>query len=142
MHTLRRACLLLATAFVVASTFAAHAQDARTSEVQAAARAWLALTDKLDAQASWNAAGEKFTRQMSAEQWGELLHKHREPFGEATQRAVVSTSFATQLPGAPDGDYALLQFRTAFMQKAEGHESLTLERQPDGQWRVIGYFIR
>ncbi len=141
MH-LRRACLLVATWFIVLAALPAHAQDARTSEVQATARAWLVLTDKLDAQASWNAAGDKFKKQMSAEQWGELLQKHREPFGEATQRAVLSTSFATQLPGAPDGDYALLQFRTAFRQKAEGHESLTLERQPDGQWRVVGYFIR
>lgn len=136
--------ILLYVVVVLAGTWmaGAQAQDPRGTVVHAAAMAWLAQADKFDAQGTWNAAGEKFQKQMSAQQWGTALHSAREPLGAVTQRALVATSFATQMPGAPDGDYAQLQFRTAFANKTEAHESVTLEHQPDGQWRVIGYFIR
>jgi hypothetical protein len=32
-------------------------------------------------------------------------------------------------------------FRTSFAKHTEGQETLTLEREPDGVWRVIGYSI-
>ncbi|HZQ60782.1 MAG TPA: DUF4019 domain-containing protein [Casimicrobiaceae bacterium] len=120
----------------------AQAQDPREIEVQNAARQWLALTDKLDAEGAWKAAGEKFRNNISAADWAKALPTYREPFGAVQQRAAISTSFRNDLPGAPDGQYALLQFRTAFAKKSEGHESVTLELESDGKWRVIGYFIR
>jgi len=46
-----------------------------------------------------------------------------------------------QIPGAPDGDYALLEFRTSFAKKTNSRETVTLEREADDTWRVIGYFI-
>jgi Protein of unknown function (DUF4019) len=33
-------------------------------------------------------------------------------------------------------------FRTAFEKKTDAAETVTLEREPDGKWRVIGYTIR
>jgi hypothetical protein len=129
-------CALLAVAL------AARAQDPRETTVQTVAREWLALTDKLDAANSWRTAGEKFRNQMAAEPWAKALQSAREPLGAVQQRAAVSTSFRNDIPGGPDGEYALLQFRTAFEKKSEGHESVTLEQESDGNWRVIGYFIR
>lgn len=120
----------------------AQAQDPREVVVQTAARDWLTLTDKGDGEASWKAAGEKFRKAMSVPDWTKALQTYREPFGAVQQRAAVSTSFRNEMPGAPDGQYALLQFRTAFAKKSEGHESVTLELESDGKWRVIGYFIR
>ena len=40
------------------------------------------------------------------------------------------------------GDYAVIVFRTAFEKKVSVAETLTMEREPDGKWRVIGYSIR
>ena len=45
-------------------------------------------------------------------------------------------------PGVPDGEYSLLVFRSGFTKKADSRETVTLEREADGVWRVIGYFIR
>ena len=42
------------------ATDVAVAQDSRATAAQAAARDWLVLTDRGDAQASWDAAGKKF----------------------------------------------------------------------------------
>ena len=51
-------------------------------------------------------------------------------------------SFARVIPGLPDGDYALLRFRTLFSGKPDAEESVTLERDSAGAWQVVGYVIR
>ena len=48
----------------------------------------------------------------------------------------------TELPGAPDGEYVVFQFDTQFERKRAAVETVTPMRDPDGSWRVSGYFIR
>jgi hypothetical protein len=36
----------------------------------------------------------------------------------------------------------LLVFRSSFAKKIDSGETVTLEREADGAWRVIGYLIR
>jgi len=59
-----------------------------------------------------------------------------------TQRSVLSTTFPNSVPGAPDGDYSMVLFRTSFVNRADSRETVTLEREPDGAWRVVGYVIQ
>jgi len=45
------------------------------------------------------------------------------------------------MPGAPDGNYAVIVFDTSFQSKASAVETLTV--MADGEkWRAAGYFIR
>ncbi len=120
----------------------AAAQDPRTIAVQTAARSWLAIVDRGDAQAAWAAGGKRFRSTLSAAQWADALAKERGLNGAVTRRTVGPARFHTSLPGMPDGEYAQILFRTSFAKKPNGRESLTLEREADGQWRVIGYFPR
>ena len=135
-----RSVALICLAWLVAGI--AIAQDPKASAAQAAARDWLALADRSDAQASWNAAGKKFQAAMPATGWADALSKVRTPLGPVKSRTIFKTNFTKSFPGAPDGDYALIVYTTSFANKAEGHETLTLERESDGKWRVVGYFIR
>jgi hypothetical protein len=121
---------------------AALAQDPRTIAVQTAARAWLAHVDRGDAKSAWNAAGKKFQAAMPAETWTAQLKKAQDKLGRATQRTVGPARFQSSFPGLPNGDYAEILFRTVFAKKADAGEKLTLEREADGQWRVVGYFPR
>ena len=57
-------------------------------------------------------------------------------------RQVISTKYATSLPGAPDGEYVVIQFKTSFENKASAVETVTPMKDPDGEWRVGGYFIK
>ncbi|MEO5701524.1 MAG: DUF4019 domain-containing protein [Casimicrobiaceae bacterium] len=120
----------------------ASAQDTRATEVQAAARTWVGHADRLDGEATWKHAGAKFRSALTTEAWAKALRDARSRFGATQQRAAVSTRFESAFPNVPAGDYALVQFRTAFERHSEGRETVTLEREPDGTWRVIGYFIR
>jgi hypothetical protein len=110
--------------------------------VQRAARDWLALIDRGDYAASWKAAGAKFRLAISPERWTEAVTQVRGPLGPLVQRSSLKTTFTRSFPGVPDGDYSLVVFRTAFEKKTEGDETVTLEREADGEWRVVGYFIR
>ena len=121
---------------------AAHAQDGRTSTVQAAARDWLVIADRGDGGASWDATGKQFRNAITRERWTEALAAVRNPLGALTTRTVQSTTFRKSVPGAPKGEYVIVLFRTSFANKADSAESVTLEHEADGAWRVVGYFIQ
>jgi hypothetical protein len=48
----------------------------------------------------------------------------------------------TTLPGVPDGEYVVVQFDTSFEKKKTAIETVTPMKEPDGRWRVSGYFIK
>jgi hypothetical protein len=137
--TLRYAVLALSLACWSAI---APAQNPDATTVQRIARDWLALTDSGNGAASWDAAARQFKNAMTRDRWIESLKLARDPLGKVEQRSVLSTTFATSFPGAPDGNYAIVLFRASFAKKPDAAESLTLERESDGAWRVVGYFIR
>jgi hypothetical protein len=133
---------LLAALCLACAAGAALARDPRVTAAQTAAREWLAFVDRGDAQSSWAAAGKKFQAAISMAVWGDSLKKEQARIGAVTRRTAGPTRFQTTLPGSPDGDYAQLLFSTSFAKKPNGRETLTMEHEADGKWRVIGYFPR
>ncbi len=139
----RRAALGVLGLLALALAGAALGQDPRAAQVQAAARDWLSLTDKLDATASFSAAGARFREPIDLKQWTEALAKARAPLGAVEQRTVAETAFDKAAgEGGTEFEIAMVRFRTAFAKKIESSETVTLEHEADGSWRVIGYFIR
>ena len=140
----RRRALLVVLACWLSTTGigSALAQDPRATAAQKEARSWLELTDRGDPLASWSAAGKQFQNTISADQWADSLKQVRPPLGAIVERTLLSTQFTRSFPGAPDGDYALLVFRSSFAKKIDSRETVTLEHEADGAWRVVGYFIR
>ncbi|HYR01514.1 MAG TPA: DUF4019 domain-containing protein [Casimicrobiaceae bacterium] len=139
----RRAVLCALGLLALGSATASLAQDPRAAQVQSAARDWLNLTDKLNATASFNAAGARFREPINLEQWTDALTKARAPLGAVDQRTVAETAFDKAAgDGGTEFEIAMVRFRTAFAKKTESSETVTLEHEADGNWRVIGYFIR
>lgn len=137
----RRALLILLCAALVSQ--AARAQDPRAAAAQRAARDWLALVDKLDAEASWKAAGERFRSTFSPPYWIDKLQREREPRGVLVQRAVADTLFANSGVGLPEGgNYSIVAFRTSFANQIDAREEVMLEVGSDYGWHVIGYVIQ
>jgi len=136
---MRRAVLVAIAGVALAPL--AHAQDPRASEAQASARAWLAIADRLDAEASYEAAGAGFRKALTPARWNEAVKVVRFPLGALVQRTVNQTTFTKKLPGQPESDYALIAYRTSWANKNIGRELLTLERV-DGKWQVVGYVIQ
>jgi Protein of unknown function (DUF4019) len=109
---------------------------------QTAALAWLALVDAGNYPESWNTAAALFKNAVPQSQWVSKVAAVREPLGAVKTRHMASAQSMHSLPGAPDGEYVVIRFTTSFEQKAEATETVTPMKDPDGHWRVSGYYIR
>ena len=138
----RRALLRALAALALACALPAVAQDPRSFAAQKAARDWLALVDALDAAGSWKAAGERYRKALDEEAWAARLADARMQSGALEQRTMLATSFQDHLDQGPSGDFAMVVFRTTFEKRVDARESVTLEHEADGTWRVIGYAIQ
>ena len=135
--------LLALAAIACLAAEASFAQDPRSAAVQQSAREWLGKTDRLDAAASFAAAGDKFRAPITVLEWTDALAKARAPLGAVVQRATMETAFDKASAGrGPEVEIATILYRTSFQNNPLGNETVTLEHEPDGVWRVIGYFIR
>jgi hypothetical protein len=111
-------------------------------DAERVAREWLALADAANAPGTWSAAASLFRRAVAPDDWARSLDAARTPLGAVLTRTLRAARPATELPGAPDGDYVVLEFDTQFERKRAAVETVTPMRDTDGQWRVSGYFIR
>lgn len=122
---------------------AVFAQDAASGDsAKTAASEWLALTDAGNYGASWDKAATIFQGAISKPGWEQALRNVRHPLGAVKTRRLASAQFTHDLPGAPAGDYFVLQFATQFENKSSAVETVTPMKGTDGNWRVSGYFIK
>ena len=71
-----------------------------------------------------------------------VLTAARKPLGAVVSRSIANVQLTRTMPGAPDGYYVILQFKTAFAHKEEALETVIPMMDKDGKWRVSGYFIK
>lgn len=127
--------LLLMTAVVGAA-------DGPEAKAVAAAKSWLALVDAGQYGPSWETAATMFRNSVTKADWGRMVASARGPFGKLVSRELAAAKAVSSLPGAPDGQYVVIQFKTAFEHKAQAVETVTAVLESDGAWRVTGYFIK
>jgi hypothetical protein len=106
------------------------------------ASAWLALADIGNAAAAWELAGAQFRDAITRAAWTDRLGVARGPLGPLTSRVLAVEQHVDGLPGAPPGEYAVLQYHAVYDGRRAVTETVTLVREPDAQWHVVGYFIR
>jgi hypothetical protein len=135
-----RICSILVLAF--AAPIPSHAADKPEKEAQAAAEQWLALIDAGQFAESWQATAAVFQAAVSQPQWKSSLESVRKPLGSLVSRKLKSAKYSKKLPGAPDGEYVVVQFTTSFTNKNEAVETVTPMLDQDGKWKVSGYFIK
>ncbi|KQN03651.1 helix-turn-helix domain-containing protein [Sphingomonas sp. Leaf25] len=142
MSILIAAVIAAATAFnTPAPTPAATEQVASDPAGQQVARQWLTIVDQERWQDSWQAAGATFRDAVTADQWTAQVKPVRAPLGAVRSRTVQRATTTTSLPGAPAGEYQLVEFRTAFANRAGATETVVLAKD-GGRWGVVGYFIK
>jgi hypothetical protein len=113
-------------------------EDLATSK----AKSWLALVDDGKYEDSWKATSSYFKNAVTKEQWVNSMNAYRKPLGNIMIRKVESKHYTTSLPGAPDGEYVVIQCKTSFTNKKSSVETITPMKDKDGKWRVSGYYIK
>jgi len=112
------------------------------SAAVSAAQAWLSLIDHGDYAGSWKQTVPFFQAAVPQASWQDSMEKFRRPLGDLISRKLKSAQPVTQMPGAPDGDYVVMQFDTSFANKKSAIETVTVGPKKDGQWKASGYFIK
>jgi Protein of unknown function (DUF4019) len=107
-----------------------------------AAESWLALTDSGKYAESWDDASSRFKAAVTKDRWVSMVAPVRDPLGKVLSRTLKSATYTTSLPGAPDGEYVVIQYDTSFEHKKSAVETITPMLDKDDHWRVSGYFIK
>jgi hypothetical protein len=141
-HRMKFAFSVLIAAIMLA-ILPVRAQDSdKVARAQAAALAWLALNDAGDFAGSWDQAAGSLQQAVSKTNWIGTMGNVRPPLGKLISRKVKSAKYTRSLPGAPDGDYVVIQYDSEFEHKAAAIETVVPSMAKDGSWKVSGYFIK
>jgi hypothetical protein len=120
-----------------------HAQDtAAVADAKQAAERWLAQLDEGNAGATWDQAASAAQSMVSKAAWVDSMKTARAPLGAFKSRTLSSAEFTRSLPGAPAGEYVVIQYATNFEKAPTAVETVVPMRDRDGKWKVSGYFIK
>jgi hypothetical protein len=112
------------------------------ADASVAADAWLAHADAGDVEASWEGTSSLFRQLVDLEKWRESFDRARAVFGRTLSRELSDTRYTTSVPGAPDGEYVVMEYAAEMERKKEAVETVVAMRDADGAWKVGGHFIR
>ncbi|MBI4845710.1 MAG: DUF4019 domain-containing protein [Candidatus Omnitrophica bacterium] len=146
MHIKYNAWLwILLVMFLLNSTIVtavAEKEDIKKELAFSAAIEWLNLIDNEKFFESWERAAPIFKDSVDNQTWHNSLKHTSLIFGKVLSREIISQEYETTLPGAPDGEYFIMQFKTSFEKKEEAIETIVPMLDKDGLWKVSGYYIK
>jgi hypothetical protein len=127
--------------FLLIPLLSVFADDSKEQAATKAAESWLQLVDAGKYEESWEHAATLFKNAITKDEWVKTIKAAREPFGSFVSRTFKGAQYQTSLPGAPDGEYVIIQFDASFEKKKSAVETVTPMLE-DGNWKVSGYYIR
>ena len=142
MQMVRFIATLLTMGLILSGVTALAADPQKELAALSAAEKWLAIVDSERYTESWHETAELFKTAVSPNQWEQSMRAIRKPLGRLLSRRLKAKAYRSSLPGAPDGEYVVIQFDTSFENKRAAVETITPMMDKDGFWRVSGYYIR
>jgi hypothetical protein len=104
---------------------------------------WLALLDEGKLGTAWDVSSAYLKSVVSRKKWVTEIGKARKPLGKLATRKVGRFARAHSLPGAPEGDYSIVEFDSTFANDKHATEQVIwMFENKSKSWRVSGYFIR
>ncbi len=103
---------------------------------------WLALVDDADYGGGWDAAASLLQDASPKDDFTQSVEGVRKPLGAVKSRTFAQAEYSKALPGAPDGEYVVIQYNTVFENKAQAVETITPMLDWDGTWKVSGYYLK
>ncbi len=128
--------------FVVAGCASDEDHGGKEQAAVAAAEKWLERVDAGEYRTSWQEASEVFRASMTADRWEQSMRKVHAPLGKLLSREVRSKKYMSPLPGAPDGEYVIVEFDASYENRRQAVETVTPMLEKSGEWRVSGYYMQ
>lgn len=134
--------LTILVMFLAVPHISCAGDDKAEQEALKSAEKWLKLIDNGEYGKSWDTAAVLFQKAISKQDWINTIKGVRPPLGKVESRKLESATYTTNPPGAPDGEYVIIQYFTVFSNKASAIETITPMKDKDGSWKVSGYYIK
>lgn len=106
-----------------------------------AATAWFDLLDSNQVDRAYQEADASMREKATLEQWRQVVQDTRAGLGRRVSRTLTDSQVATNLPGAPKGEYCVRVYKSRFDVAGDATETLTLVVGKDGRWRVMSYGV-
>lgn len=145
------AALLVGAWLIAGAACAASAQSMSPPQREAlsAAERWLERVDAGRYADAWAMASEPFKATVGKQQWSDGVRKLRKDYGRVVTRKGDRMAFVGAAPNPDDpsslgkpGLQIAIIFETKFAGNKLASEQTTLVLEPDGLWRVSGYYIK
>ncbi len=105
----RRLSFFLIIGLLLLSGIAVAGNTSQEAVAISAAQNWLAVVDAGKYSISLNEAAQYFRNAESPLQWEQKMKAVRQPPGKLKSRMLAKKVYKTALPGAPDGEYVVIQ---------------------------------
>ncbi len=138
---MRKQILYFVACGVLALSVGSCSND-QTMPAKSAAEAWLKIVDSGNYAQSWDVAANLMKTTVAKEQWQQILNSNRAPLGSLISRKLTSAEYKQELPGAPAGQYVVLQYESNFEHKSSVIETAAPTLDRDGNWRVSLYYLK
>ena len=103
---------------------------------------WLALVDSGKAGAAWDLASKQLQSAVTRDKFVAAIRDVRKPLGKVEGRTAERFARAHQLPGVPEGDYVIIEYKVRFAKGKALQEQLVWAIEDGDIWRVAGYYYR
>lgn len=100
---------------------------------------WLAWIDNGSYPEAWQYAGTAMHNCIDQADFDKEMQGIRGPLGTVKSREVKSQRRMVNPTGLPEGDYCFLSYTTLFENRPNVPETVMLELEPDGVWRIAAY---
>lgn len=140
MHIfLKNTVMIMAILLLVAGQVSATSLQPANYGAQAIA--YLELLDQSNFQDAWSEMSPLYCAMNVQTQWQQRISAIRQAYGPIKSRELRRTSYRTSFRNAPDGEYIIMQFDSAFEYKFKGIETVVLQCTPSKSCTVIDYVI-
>jgi hypothetical protein len=103
---------------------------------------WLTLIDGGNAGAAWDDSAPQLKKAVTREKFVAAMRELRKPLGKLATRNPVRFARSHEMPGAPSGDYAIIEYEAKFAGGKKLAEVLVWTLADGDIWRVAGYEYR
>jgi len=134
---------LCALAIVVAVALVGCQRSGKTEAERAATKAadaWLKLLDDGKYDETWQQASSAIQQAVDQAKWRETMTATEALLGKVRSRKVQTAQYMTSVPGAPPGEYVVIDYATD-CEKRPGTVIRVTPTKENGVWRVAGYVI-
>lgn len=131
----------LALVVVLLAPFASSAVADDVTDAHAAALTWLGTIDAGTYATAYQNSSPTLRSLVTESDWVEGMNDFRQPLGSMLSRTLSVGTAQSSLEGMPDGNYVVLEFTTAFANKASAKETVVMKKTGFTTWKALSYFI-